>query len=1298
MNDPCRAEQIGLERLLPLLEKLWRDPIDIDPERRVLGPAAYVGSSGPLPSSAARLRFGDHTVWLPAPEEPGGRAPLYCHAGQTFVMPIIRLFLTSREAAGEGAKPVEQVALEYLTLSHWLCDAFSRWLFPRKDGQRCTILERLHELRPSPRRDLHTVAQVVRALHTVAQVVRYALFGSAGYFRLMGLVFPPCPMWLRPVGSTPLAREAARALVITARLDLASASDRAAVPTTDIRAAEYRIQPGKVNQQGTCPDWGIDPVHTPEGADIRMTGRLGVGVQVTASRRLAVPQGDRLPLSASTSRLPFAGYNDPRRLLMAASMQLQAVPLSARHEPLVRQDANGIDPPGVNLRVAYLAWQGWNHEDAWVLSESAAAKLGTPREVVQTIAIRAVELAAELLVEQGQEVERGSLLVKRRVAPVLLTNSLETLARFAGLDDARAPFDSALLAKFARLDEHVQLEPEVGDRATEAGKVTRIETWDLLDPDGAPGPVVPEALPGAYRTVYRITIRRDLPLAIGDKLANRHGHKGVVGAILPDDAMPRWDGQPLEAILDPISVLNRSNWGQVYEVLAGAVALKHGALNVATLSGEEVLRRAAFLGVNERGQSEVHPAKVPGWLSKPVRAVAGVQYVMRLPHHALDKISASPLPPEHLVGNLRRRAQRFGEMDQWALGAHGLMAPLRGSARLSAAAERFRRLLATAGFALDREDGCLAVRSLALDTEPPADVVRLEPTEGRQSETFKALEDVDVAPATVLVFDPPVSAVRVLGEQSDRDEEPETIEVRWLPVLPACDRPELVRSDGSKEAHDLTRGLRQVIRAARDRSSAVAAGADALEESERLSHALHDLMRDAYAFAVGLRATGPLSSKLAFLRRGVLGRRVAYSGRATVTPAGTLGLDLDEVGLPTVLARALFGPHLADKDDALAAQVEGRRVWLKRDPVLSRWGLLAVRVRLTPGNTIRLPASLLGPLGADFDGDTVAVFARLPGAPSDPRASSPSALACDYTASAEGRAMFLPSKQYRYGLHKLVEDPERLKAFQHALRTASAPDWPLGGVSDCLEKWVRWAAKAKPEGGRWWAILEQHALKALADDPGMTFGLPRDARELAALPVVRCGAAKDLCVDDPTRQATERFLRGKSLEIYQSSSSASSPLAPDPIHEVMVVAKEAIGRFGGALRRLVYSATPLHSEGLCDAQCLTEQATQKALSVKAGKPPFAVSDYERQLQRLLEGQAWERAQASELQALLQSMDAVWERLRRLMSAEPVGWLEWLRKPHELAALLRRQPNHIIRLPLDDLRMWCWLDHTDAAAR
>ena len=503
MSTADAIAAIGLAELMSRFGASWHG-LTAGPVQNVRGSLAFVGTSRPLLSSAARLGCDQATVWIPAPELPAacGLAPIYLHAGRRYVLPFIRLLETHQ--VEEGLPPPS-----FLLLDHWIGDACTRWQFRRLDGNGTTTLVD----------QLESEASVEVRLRALALMIRYALFGSDAYSRLCGLAIPPCQMWLRPVPPTRLGALAARSLVISARLaqDDDESNDevrsRPLVPSTRMRSDVYRLDP-------SGRDLGIDPVHTPEGPDIRFTGRLGVGVAVSANRRLVVPANlpNPCPLSASTERIPFAGYNDPRRLLMAANMQLQAIDLVQSESPIVR-NGEGVDPPGVNLRVGYLAWQGWNHEDAWVISASAAARLAAAELTTHTIAIRSIELPPEMLVKPGDQVKRGALLIARRAAPCFLSSSLPVLARLSSTDAI------------------VPLQPEVGDHAEHEGTVLRIETTDLMTPSAegeVRGPVS-----SAYRTLYEISIRRDLPLRVGDKLANRHGHKGIVGAILPDEAMPR---------------------------------------------------------------------------------------------------------------------------------------------------------------------------------------------------------------------------------------------------------------------------------------------------------------------------------------------------------------------------------------------------------------------------------------------------------------------------------------------------------------------------------------------------------------------------------------------------------------------------------------------------------------------------------------------------------------------------------------------------------------------------------------
>src|SRR5262249_41716679 len=143
----------------------------------------------------------------------------------------------------------------------------------------------------------------------------------------------------------------------------------------------------------------------PDGAEVRLVGRLGSGVAVRDGR-LVVPEGVEVPLSVSTAQVPFAGHDDPRRLLLGAGAQVQAVRLEAPEPPRVHTaaDGPGVRPDGVNLAVGFLAWQGLNHEDAWVLSASAADRLVCVEEVTQYVCVGVAELSPEVLVAEGTSV------------------------------------------------------------------------------------------------------------------------------------------------------------------------------------------------------------------------------------------------------------------------------------------------------------------------------------------------------------------------------------------------------------------------------------------------------------------------------------------------------------------------------------------------------------------------------------------------------------------------------------------------------------------------------------------------------------------------------------------------------------------------------------------------------------------------------------------------------------------------------------------------------------------------------
>jgi hypothetical protein len=187
--------------------------------------------------------------------------------------------------------------------------------------------------------------------------------------------------------------------------------------------------------------------------------------------------------------------------------------------------------------------------------------------------------------------------------------------------------------------------------------------------------------------------------------------------------------------------------------------------------------------------------------------------------------------------------------------------------------------------------------------------------------------------------------------------------------------------------------------------------------------------------------------------------------------------------------------------------------------------------------------------------------------------------------------------------------------------------------------------------------------------------------------VVRCGAAKNYYEGEVDLRLQELLLDGRSLQRYRGPTDKDSAEVLDPIAGVMVEAKASIGRFGGALRRLLLAIPHLTPQDVRLAQCLTEQITQRALSVKAGQPPLSIGDFEGQLRRLLAGQDWKLEEDSELYSALVPLREVWDQLRQRLIGEQPAWLEWLAKPHELARLVDEKGG--VLLPLGDLRMQSW---------
>ena len=226
-------------------------------------------------------------------------------------------------------------------------------------------------------------------------------------------------------------------------------------------------------------------------------------------------------------------------------------------------------------------------------------------------------------------------------------------------------------------------------RAIFGEKAREVRDTSLRTPHGEAGIVVDvkvftrengdELSPGV-NMVVRVYIAQKRKISVGDKMAGRHGNKGVVSRILPQEDMPFLeDGRPLDIVLNPLGVPSRMNIGQVLEVHLGFAAKKLGwkvetpVFDGATL--EDIKETLVAAGVDEDGKSVVYDGRTGDKFDN--RVTVGYMYYLKLHHLVDDKIHARSTGPYSLVtqqplgGKAQFGGQRFGEMEVWALEAYG---------------------------------------------------------------------------------------------------------------------------------------------------------------------------------------------------------------------------------------------------------------------------------------------------------------------------------------------------------------------------------------------------------------------------------------------------------------------------------------------------------------------------------------------------------------------------------------------------------------------------------------------------
>ena len=332
---------------------------------------------------------------------------------------------------------------------------------------------------------------------------------------------------------------------------------------------------------------------------------------------------------------------------------------------------------GRNVLIAFTTWEGYNYEDAVLISERLVkedvytsihieeydcecrdTKLG-PEEITRDIPNVGDDTLKDLdengIIRIGAEVRPGDILVGK-VTPKGETEltAEERLLRAIFGEKAREVRDTSLRVPHG-----------------EAGTIVDVKIFTRDNSD--------ELGPGVNQ-VIRCYIATKRKISVGDKMAGRHGNKGVISRILPVEDMPFLeDGTPVDIVLNPQGIPSRMNLGQVLEVHLGMAAKALG-WKVATpvfdgASDEEIKELLKEAGLREDGKAIVYDGRTGEKFDNPI--TVGVMYMLKLHHLVDDKIHARSTGPYSLVtqqplgGKAQFGGQRFGEMEVWALEAYG---------------------------------------------------------------------------------------------------------------------------------------------------------------------------------------------------------------------------------------------------------------------------------------------------------------------------------------------------------------------------------------------------------------------------------------------------------------------------------------------------------------------------------------------------------------------------------------------------------------------------------------------------
>jgi DNA-directed RNA polymerase subunit beta len=332
---------------------------------------------------------------------------------------------------------------------------------------------------------------------------------------------------------------------------------------------------------------------------------------------------------------------------------------------------------GRNLVVAYMAWNGYNFEDAIIISDRIAKK-----GMYDSIHI-------DDFIIDVRETKLGPELITRDI-PNVAESKLSQLDADGIIRVGAAVSEGDILVGKITPKGETELTPE--ERLLQAifgEKAKDVKDSSLRLPGGGQGKVVDvqifsrengDDLPIGCLKQVRVLVAKTRKIQVGDKMAGRHGNKGVVSRIVPQEDMPFLpDGTPVDIILNPLGVASRMNIGQIFETHLGwagkALGISFATPVLRGISSEQIGKILEGAGLPKDGKVQLFD----GNTGEPFdhKTTVGIAYMLKLNHLVEDKIHARSVGPYSIVtqqplgGKAQHGGQRFGEMEVWALEAYG---------------------------------------------------------------------------------------------------------------------------------------------------------------------------------------------------------------------------------------------------------------------------------------------------------------------------------------------------------------------------------------------------------------------------------------------------------------------------------------------------------------------------------------------------------------------------------------------------------------------------------------------------